>query len=197
MWVAYWYGTGRQFHFLKQCGLRPWSFCGAMNPEEQTVTWLISLGVLSSPKKNIADPEEFLKTSLKDGVVLCKLSERLIPGFTPKVSYWFKRPRVNKCQTVRRRWKEGRGLVKVIPTRTSPCSRPYGFVDRWTRTVKFEQPSVTTVCDACRIKHKATVWGSFQTGEFPLWFPVKRQKCSAFLRRVSRCEHPAKTGQIL
>ncbi|XP_031718441.1 rho guanine nucleotide exchange factor 6 isoform X2 [Anarrhichthys ocellatus] len=55
-----------------------------MNPEEQTVTWLISLGVLSSPKKNIADPEEFLKTSLKDGVVLCKLAERLIPGFTPK-----------------------------------------------------------------------------------------------------------------
>uniref|UniRef100_A0A3B4T2T4 Osteoclast-stimulating factor 1 n=1 Tax=Seriola dumerili TaxID=41447 RepID=A0A3B4T2T4_SERDU len=55
-----------------------------MNPEEQTVTWLISLGVLSSPKKNIADPEEFLKTSLKDGVVLCKLAERLIPGFAPK-----------------------------------------------------------------------------------------------------------------
>ncbi|KAK1904800.1 Rho guanine nucleotide exchange factor 6 [Dissostichus eleginoides] len=55
-----------------------------MNPEEQTVTWLISLGVLSSPKKNISDPEEFLKTSLKDGVVLCKLTERLIPGFTPK-----------------------------------------------------------------------------------------------------------------
>nr|XP_020449957.1 rho guanine nucleotide exchange factor 6 isoform X3 [Monopterus albus] len=55
-----------------------------MNPEEQTVTWLISLGVLSSPKKNIADPEEFLKTSLKDGVVLCKLAERLIPGFTAK-----------------------------------------------------------------------------------------------------------------
>ncbi|KAM6924194.1 rho guanine nucleotide exchange factor 6 isoform 4-T4 [Xenentodon cancila] len=55
-----------------------------MNPEEQTVTWLISLGVLSSPKKNISDPEEFLKTSLKDGVVLCRLTERLIPGFTPK-----------------------------------------------------------------------------------------------------------------
>uniref|UniRef100_A0A3Q2ZVC5 Rac/Cdc42 guanine nucleotide exchange factor (GEF) 6 n=1 Tax=Kryptolebias marmoratus TaxID=37003 RepID=A0A3Q2ZVC5_KRYMA len=55
-----------------------------MNPEEQTVTWLISLGVLSSPKKNIADPEEFLKTSLKDGVVLCKLAERFIPGFAPK-----------------------------------------------------------------------------------------------------------------
>ncbi|CAG09826.1 unnamed protein product [Tetraodon nigroviridis] len=57
-----------------------------MNPEEQTVTWLISLGVLCSPKKNVADPEEFLKTSLKDGVVLCKLAERLVPGFTPKYS---------------------------------------------------------------------------------------------------------------
>nr|XP_057909121.1 rho guanine nucleotide exchange factor 6 isoform X3 [Doryrhamphus excisus] len=55
-----------------------------MNPEEQTVTWLISLGVLSSPKKNIADPEEFLKVSLKDGLVLCKLVERLVPGFTAK-----------------------------------------------------------------------------------------------------------------
>ena len=59
---------------------------GAMNPEEQTVTWLISFGVLNSPKKNIADPEDFLKTSLKDGVVLCKLMERLLPGSVSKVS---------------------------------------------------------------------------------------------------------------
>ncbi|KAJ8332002.1 hypothetical protein SKAU_G00430190 [Synaphobranchus kaupii] len=56
----------------------------AMNPEEQTVTWLISLGVLNSPKKNIADPEEFLKASLKDGVVLCRLMERLLPGSIQK-----------------------------------------------------------------------------------------------------------------
>ncbi|XP_006632946.1 rho guanine nucleotide exchange factor 6 isoform X2 [Lepisosteus oculatus] len=55
-----------------------------MNPEEQTVTWLISLGVLNSPKKNIADPEEFLKASLRDGAVLCRLMERLLPGSVQK-----------------------------------------------------------------------------------------------------------------
>ncbi|XP_011739199.1 rho guanine nucleotide exchange factor 6 isoform X3 [Macaca nemestrina] len=56
-----------------------------MNPEEQIVTWLISLGVLDSPKKTICDPEEFLKSSLKNGVVLCKLINRLMPGSVEKV----------------------------------------------------------------------------------------------------------------
>uniref|UniRef100_A0A8C8SHL5 Rac/Cdc42 guanine nucleotide exchange factor 6 n=1 Tax=Pelusios castaneus TaxID=367368 RepID=A0A8C8SHL5_9SAUR len=55
-----------------------------MNPEERVVTWLISLGVLNSPKKVIGDPEQFLKTSLKDGVVLCKLINRLLPGYVEK-----------------------------------------------------------------------------------------------------------------
>ncbi|XP_077001470.1 rho guanine nucleotide exchange factor 6 isoform X3 [Tamandua tetradactyla] len=55
-----------------------------MNPEERIVTWLISLGVLDSPKKTICDPEEFLKSSLKNGVVLCKLINRLIPGSAEK-----------------------------------------------------------------------------------------------------------------
>lgn len=74
-----------------------------MNPEEQTVTWLISLGVLCSPKKNIADPEEFLKTSLKDGVVLCKLAERLISGFTPKVRHWVDSTNTKRSVRVRGR----------------------------------------------------------------------------------------------
>ncbi|MEE6496724.1 hypothetical protein FKM82_002474 [Ascaphus truei] len=55
-----------------------------MNPQEQSVTWLISLGVLKSPKKNIGDPEDFLKCALKDGVVLCKLMNRLRPGSVDK-----------------------------------------------------------------------------------------------------------------
>ncbi|XP_055007383.1 rho guanine nucleotide exchange factor 7a isoform X2 [Boleophthalmus pectinirostris] len=56
-----------------------------MNSAEQTVTWLITLGVLESPKKTISDPEGFLQSSLKDGVVLCRLLERLSPGSTDKI----------------------------------------------------------------------------------------------------------------
>ncbi|XP_048461207.1 rho guanine nucleotide exchange factor 6-like [Rhincodon typus] len=56
-----------------------------MTPAEQNVTWLISLGVLESPKKTISDPEEFLLSALRDGLVLCKLIERLVPGSVDKV----------------------------------------------------------------------------------------------------------------
>ncbi|XP_075873336.1 rho guanine nucleotide exchange factor 7-like isoform X2 [Nelusetta ayraudi] len=61
-----------------------------MNSAEQTVTWLITLGVLESPKKSISDPESFLQTSLQDGAVLCRLLERLRPGTVDK---YFQEPR--------------------------------------------------------------------------------------------------------
>nr|XP_020456384.1 rho guanine nucleotide exchange factor 7-like isoform X2 [Monopterus albus] len=61
-----------------------------MNSAEQTVTWLITLGVLESPKKSVSDPEAFLQASLQDGVVLCRLLERLRPGTVDK---FFQEPR--------------------------------------------------------------------------------------------------------
>ncbi|XP_074520334.1 rho guanine nucleotide exchange factor 7-like isoform X2 [Halichoeres trimaculatus] len=67
-----------------------------MNSAEQTVTWLITLGVLESPKKSISDPEAFLQTSLQDGAVLCRLLERLRPG---TVDRFFQEPRnESECQ---------------------------------------------------------------------------------------------------
>lgn len=103
-----------------------WSISGTMNPEEQTVTWLISLGVLCSPKKNIADPEEFLKTSLKDGVVLCKLAERLVPGFTPKVSYCVDSTNTKRSERIYRR--EGFELLIIDQNHSLDECRPTTFV---------------------------------------------------------------------
>ncbi|MEQ2185883.1 hypothetical protein GOODEAATRI_022741 [Goodea atripinnis] len=57
-----------------------------MKSAEQTVTWLITLGVLESPKKSVSDPEAFLQASLQDGVVLCRLLDRVRPGTVDKVS---------------------------------------------------------------------------------------------------------------
>ncbi|KAM3850771.1 rho guanine nucleotide exchange factor 7-like [Diretmus argenteus] len=55
-----------------------------MNSAEQTVTWLITLGVLESPKKSISDPEAFLQAALQDGAVLLRLLDRLRPGTVDK-----------------------------------------------------------------------------------------------------------------
>ncbi|KAK6487059.1 rho guanine nucleotide exchange factor 7-like isoform X1 [Huso huso] len=82
-----------------------------MNSAEQTVTWLITLGVLESPKKNISDPEGFLQSSLKDGVVLCRLLDRLRPGCIEKV---YQEPRSeSECLSNIREFLKGCGSFRV------------------------------------------------------------------------------------
>ncbi|XP_041835068.1 rho guanine nucleotide exchange factor 7b isoform X2 [Melanotaenia boesemani] len=84
-----------------------------MNSAEQTVTWLITLGVLESPKKSISDPEAFLQASLRDGAVLCKLLERLRPGTVDK---FFQEPRSDhECQRNITEFIKGCGAFVVEP----------------------------------------------------------------------------------
>ncbi|XP_023144451.1 rho guanine nucleotide exchange factor 7b isoform X1 [Amphiprion ocellaris] len=84
-----------------------------MNSAEQTVTWLITLGVLESPKKSISDPEAFLQTSLQDGAVLCRLLERLRPGTVDK---FFQEPRSDsECQRNIAEFIKGCGAFAVEP----------------------------------------------------------------------------------
>ncbi|TRZ02237.1 hypothetical protein DNTS_034742, partial [Danionella cerebrum] len=82
-----------------------------MNSAEQTITWLITLGVLESPKKTLSDPEGFLQASLRDGVVLCKLLERLRPG---SVSTIFQDPRKDECLSNIREFVKGCTLLYQI-----------------------------------------------------------------------------------
>ncbi|XP_069376621.1 rho guanine nucleotide exchange factor 7b isoform X1 [Paralichthys olivaceus] len=89
-----------------------------MNSAEQTVTWLITLGVLESPKKSISDPEGFLQTSLQDGAVLCRLLERLRPGTVDK---FFQEPRSDSdCQ---------RNIAEFIKGCGSFCVEPFEVSD--------------------------------------------------------------------
>uniref|UniRef100_A0A673AQV8 Osteoclast-stimulating factor 1 n=1 Tax=Sphaeramia orbicularis TaxID=375764 RepID=A0A673AQV8_9TELE len=84
-----------------------------MNSAEQTVTWLITLGVLESPKKSISDPEAFLQASLQDGAVLCRLLERLRPGTVDK---FFQEPRSDaECQRNINEFVKGCGAFSVEP----------------------------------------------------------------------------------
>ncbi|XP_038161286.1 rho guanine nucleotide exchange factor 7b isoform X1 [Cyprinodon tularosa] len=84
-----------------------------MTSTEQTVTWLITLGVLESPKKSVSDPEAFLQASLQDGAVLCKLLERLRPGTVDK---FFQEPRSDgECQRNIAEFINGCGAFGVEP----------------------------------------------------------------------------------
>ncbi|XP_068783332.1 rho guanine nucleotide exchange factor 7 isoform X3 [Struthio camelus] len=98
-----------------------------MNSAEQTVTWLITLGVLESPKKTISDPEGFLQSSLKDGVVLCRLLDRLLPGTIEKV---YPEPRTEgECLSNIREFLRGCGAsLRLEQMKNTPGSP--GFVER-------------------------------------------------------------------
>lgn len=96
-----------------------------MNSAEQTVTWLIALGVLESPKKTISDPEGFLQSSLKDGVVLCRLLDRLLPGTIDKVSARFPPLRRPAALCAAGPAAPGRGLVRRGSPRVA-CARAGG-----------------------------------------------------------------------
>ncbi|KAF7709378.1 rho guanine nucleotide exchange factor 7a isoform X3 [Silurus meridionalis] len=88
-----------------------------MNPAEQTVTWLITLGVMESPKKSVSDPAAFLQCALKDGVVLCRLIERLRPGITEQV---FQEPKNDsECLSNIKEFLKGCAAFRVEPFETS------------------------------------------------------------------------------
>ncbi|CAL8309176.1 unnamed protein product [Merluccius merluccius] len=88
-----------------------------MNSAEQTVTWLITLGVLDSPKKRISDPESFLQAALRDGVVLCRLLERLRPGTLDQVVH---EPRADsECHSNVSEFLRGCALFSVEPFEVS------------------------------------------------------------------------------
>uniref|UniRef100_A0AAY4DVE5 Rho guanine nucleotide exchange factor (GEF) 7a n=1 Tax=Denticeps clupeoides TaxID=299321 RepID=A0AAY4DVE5_9TELE len=96
-----------------------------MNPAEQTVTWLITLGVLESPKKNISDPEAFLLASLRDGVVLCRLMERLRPGAADKV---YQEPKNDsECLSNIREFLKGCSSFRVEPFEATDLLQAHNF----------------------------------------------------------------------
>ncbi|XP_067299759.1 rho guanine nucleotide exchange factor 7a isoform X1 [Pseudorasbora parva] len=96
-----------------------------MNPAEQTVTWLITLGVLESPKKTISDPDGFLQSSLKDGVVLCRLLERLRPGTTDKI---FQDPKNdNECLSNITEFLKGCAVFRVEPFEAGDLLQGHNF----------------------------------------------------------------------
>uniref|UniRef100_A0A8C8DZ96 Rac/Cdc42 guanine nucleotide exchange factor (GEF) 6 n=1 Tax=Oryzias sinensis TaxID=183150 RepID=A0A8C8DZ96_9TELE len=149
-----------------------------MNPEEQTVTWLISLGVLSSPKKNIADPEEFLKASLKDGVVLCKLTERLIPDFTPKCS---QEPRTEaECISNIREFLRGCSSLKVeVSGGQLMVKARFNFKQNNEDELSFNKGEVILVTR----QEEGGWWEGSLNGKTG-WFP------SNYVREVKPCEKP-------
>uniref|UniRef100_UPI00358FC1E1 rho guanine nucleotide exchange factor 7-like isoform X1 n=1 Tax=Myxine glutinosa TaxID=7769 RepID=UPI00358FC1E1 len=96
-----------------------------MSSAEQTVTWLITLGVLHSPKKRISDPDGFLRLALLDGVVLCRLLERLMPGSIERV---ISEPKSEQdCVTNIRQFLKGLSGVNVEPFEPNDLCKGQNF----------------------------------------------------------------------
>lgn len=126
-----------------------------MNSAEQTVTWLITLGVLDSPKKSISDPEAFLQTSLQDGAVLCRLLERLRPGTVDK---FFQEPRSDgECQRNITEFIKGCGAFGVEPFEVSDLLQGLNFSKVLNSLVALNKATESVSEDSVCVPHASTL----------------------------------------
>uniref|UniRef100_A0A8C4IVP7 Osteoclast-stimulating factor 1 n=1 Tax=Dicentrarchus labrax TaxID=13489 RepID=A0A8C4IVP7_DICLA len=126
-----------------------------MNSAEQTVTWLITLGVLESPKKSISDPEAFLQTSLQDGAVLCKLLERLRPGTVDK---FFQEPRSDsECQRNITEFIKGCGAFGVEPFEVNDLLQGLNFSKVLNSLVALNKATEGVSEDSVCVPHSSTL----------------------------------------
>uniref|UniRef100_A0A4W6EQ20 Osteoclast-stimulating factor 1 n=1 Tax=Lates calcarifer TaxID=8187 RepID=A0A4W6EQ20_LATCA len=126
-----------------------------MNSAEQTVTWLITLGVLESPKKSISDPEAFLQTSLRDGAVLCRLLERLRPGTVDK---FFQEPRSDsECQRNIGEFIKGCGAFGVEPFEVNDLLQGLNFSRVLNSLVALNKATEGVSADSVCVPHSSTL----------------------------------------
>uniref|UniRef100_A0A8C1TJ57 Rho guanine nucleotide exchange factor (GEF) 7a n=1 Tax=Cyprinus carpio TaxID=7962 RepID=A0A8C1TJ57_CYPCA len=127
-----------------------------MNPAEQTVTWLITLGVLESPKKTISDPDGFLQSSLKDGVVLCRLLERLRPGTTDKI---YQDPKNDsECFSNITEFLKGCAVFRVEPFEAGDLFQGHNFSRVLTTLVALNKVTLLTHYEAaCKRKYSLSL----------------------------------------
>ncbi|XP_039998162.1 rho guanine nucleotide exchange factor 7b isoform X3 [Xiphias gladius] len=126
-----------------------------MNSAEQTVTWLITLGVLESPKKSISDPEAFLQASLQDGAVLCRLLERLRPGTVDK---FFQEPRSDsECQRNIAEFLKGCGAFGVEPFEVNDLLQGLNFSKVLNSLVNLNKATEGVSGDSVCVPHSSTL----------------------------------------
>ncbi|KAF3706330.1 Rho guanine nucleotide exchange factor 7 Beta-Pix PAK-interacting exchange factor beta p85SPR [Channa argus] len=128
-----------------------------MNSAEQTITWLITVGVLESPKKSISDPEAFLQTSLQDGAKLCRLLERLRPGTVEKS---FQEPRSDsECQRNITEFIKGCGSFGVETFEVNDLLQGLNFSKVLNSLVALNKATevLGVSCDSACVSHSSTL----------------------------------------